>query len=167
MTTLLRILRSFAATTWVGGLIFFGFVTKVAFSSLPNAHEAGIIVRGTLSELHHIGLIAGLLYLLLTLTLLATQRDSHPARAAELVLVIVMLCITLYSQFSIMPRMENDRLSVGGDIATASQDLPAVHHFERLHGLSVKMEGAVLIEGLLLLVLAPIRGREDFDRFVS
>jgi len=93
--------------------------------------------------------------------------NSFGALVTALVLVIVMLCITLYSQFSIMPRMENDRLSAGGDIATASQDLPAVHHFERLHGLSVKMEGAVLIEGLLLLVLAPIRGREDFDRFVS
>ena len=41
------------------------------------------IVRGTLSALHHLGLIAGSIYLLATLTLIATQRDSHILRAVE------------------------------------------------------------------------------------
>jgi cytochrome bd-type quinol oxidase subunit 2 len=167
MTTLLRALRLIAIASWVGSLIFFGFVAKVAFSTLPDAHHAGAVVRGALTELHHIGLVAGLIYLLVTLTLLASQRDSHPARAAELALVIAMLSLTLYSQFSIMPRMEADRLSLGGDVTTAPADSSARQHFDRLHGLSVKVEGAILIEGLLLLILAPIHGREDFDRFVS
>ena len=167
MTTLLRALRLIALATWVGGLVFFGFVAKVAFTALPDAHQAGAVVRGALAELHRIGLIAGLIYLLVTLTLLASQRDSHPARAGELALVIAMLTLTLYSQFSVIPRMENDRLSLGGDVNAAPADAPARQHFEQLHGLSVKLEGAILIEGLLLLVLAPIHGREDFDRFAG
>ena len=167
MTFLLRILRSIAIASWVGGLVFFGFVAKVAFTTLPDAHTAGTIVRGSLIELHHIGLIAGLAYFLLTLALLATQGDTHPARAGELVLIIAMLSLTLYSQFSILPRMESDRLALGGDVTTTSENAPARVHFERLHRLSVRIEGAVLIEGLLLLILAPIHGRDDFDRFAD
>jgi hypothetical protein len=165
MTTVVRSIRLFALAIWVGGIIFFGFVAKVAFTSLPDAHEAGIVVRGSLISLHQLGLAAGLIYLLATLGLLATQRDTHPVRAAELALVIAMLALTAYSQFSIIPRMERDRLALGGDVAKAPADAPEHKHFDRLHSLSVKFEGAVLIEGLLLLAMASIHGRDDFDRF--
>jgi hypothetical protein len=165
MTTSVRSIRLFALAIWVGGIIFFGFVAKVAFTSLPDAHEAGIVVRGSLISLHQLGLAAGLIYLLATLGLLATQRDTHPVRAAELALVIAMLALTAYSQFSIIPRMERDRIALGGDVAKAPADAPEHKHFDRLHSLSVKFEGAVLIEGLLLLAMASIHGRDDFDRF--
>ncbi len=167
MTTVLRILRLIAISTWVGSLIFFGFVAKVAFSTLPDPHSAGTVVRGTLISLHHLGLVAGMIYFFITLGLLATQGDTHPARAAELALIIAMLGLTLYSQYSILPRMEADRASLGGDVAASPTDTPAHIHFDRLHSLSVKVEGAILIEGLLLLVLAPIHGRDDFDRFAA
>ncbi len=167
MTAVLRILRLIAAAAWFGSLIFFGFVASVAFAVLPDVHQAGLVVRGSLIALHHLGLIAGLVYFFITLALLATQGDTHPARAVELALVIAMLGLTAYSQFSILPRMESDRLTLGGDVATAPPDAPAHRHFDRLHRLSVKVEGAVLIEGLLLLVLAPIHGRDDFDRFAD
>ena len=165
MTTVFRILRLLALSAWVGGIVFFGFVARVAFTSLPGPHEAGIVVRGSLVELHHLGLLAGVVYLLATLALLATQRDTHPIRAAELALVLAMLALTIYSQFSILPRMERDRLALGGDISPANADTPQHKHFDRLHGLSVKFEGAILIEGLLLLAMAAVHGRDDFDRF--
>ncbi len=167
MTIVLRIFRLIAISIWVGSLVFFGFVAKVAFSSLPDPHTAGIVVRGSLISLHHLGLVVGMLYFFITLGLLATQGDTHPARAAELALIIAMLGLTLYSQYSILPRMEIDRASLGGDVNTSPPDMPARRHFERLHSLSVKVEGAILIEGLLLLVLAPIHGRDDFDRFAG
>lgn len=166
MTTAFRIVRLYALAAWVGSLFFFGFVASIAFSTMPDAHLAGIIVRNALAALHHIGLAGGLIYLFFTLALLGTQRDSHPVRAAELVLVILMLLLTAYSQFSVMPRMERDRISLGGDVAQTSPDTPARRHFDRLHRISVRVEGAVLIEGLLLLGMAAIHGRDDdFDRF--
>lgn len=167
MTTILRILRLIAIATWIGSLIFFGFVAKVAFTVLLDPHSAGLVVRGTLISLHHLGLVAGLIYFIITLALLATQGDSHPARAAELALIVAMLGLTVYSQYSILPRMEVDRNALGGDVAASPANAPAHIHFDRLHNLSVKIEGAVLIEGLLLLVLAPIHGRDDFDRFAG
>jgi len=167
MTTVLRILRLIALSAWVGSLIFFGFVAKVAFTVLPNPHEAGLVVRGSLINLHHLGMVAGGIYFLITLTLLATQGDTHPARAAELALIVAMLALTLYSQFSIIPRMEADRLTLNGDVTTVPHSNPTRDHFERLHKLSVQVEGAVLIEGIILLILAPIHGRDDFDRFAN
>ena len=132
MTTVFRSLRLIALAVWVGGLVFFGFVASVAFSTLPDTHSAGLVVRGSLIALHHIGLIAGIVYLLLTLALLATQRDSHPVRGAELVLVIAMLVLTSYSQFSVIRRMENDRMSLGGDVTKAPADAPALVNFDTL-----------------------------------
>jgi putative copper export protein len=165
MNIVFRIVRLIALAVWVGGLIFFGFVASVAFKTLPNAHEAGLVVRGSLIALHHIGLVAGLVYLLVTLALLATQGDTHPMRAVELLLVVVMLALTGYSEFSVIPRMEADRVALGGDVSMAPADAPALQHFDRLHKVSVRVEGTVLIAGLLLLGLAPVHGRDDFDRF--
>ena len=165
MTTAFRIVRLYALAAWIGSLFFFGFIAAIAFRTMPNTHLAGIIVRSALISLHHIGLVAGSVYLLFTLALLGTQRDTHPIRAAELVLVVVMLGLTGYSAFSVMPRMEKDRISLGGDITQESTEVPARHHFERLHKVSVRVEGAVLIEGMLLLGMAAIHGRDDFDQF--
>jgi len=165
MTTFFRILRQFALVAWVGGLIFFvAAVTRVAFEALPDQHLAGAVVRGTLLVLHHIGFISGAIYLVATLTLIGTQRDSHLARALEVLIVFVMLILTGYSHFSILPRMENDRRALGGTVDPSTADQPAHKHFDRLHGLSVKFEGAVLLGGLLLVCLAPIPARDDLDR---
>jgi hypothetical protein len=165
MTTFFRILRLLSLTAWVGGLIFFVFaVTRVAFATMPDTHLAALIVRGTLIVLHHIGFIAGTIYLVSTLTLIATQRDSHLVRALEVLVVGIMMIVTAYSHFSVLPRMEADRLSLGGIVDPSTADLPAHRHFDRLHGLSVKLEGTVLFGGLLLVCLAPLPRRDDLDR---
>ena len=143
MTIVFRIVRLIALAIWVGGLVFFGFVAAVAFKVLPNVHEAGLVVRGSLIALHHIGLVAGLVYLLVTLALLTTQGDSHPVRAAELLLVLVMLVLTGYSEFSVIPRMEADRVALGGDVSIAPADSPQLQHFDRLHKVSVDRKSVV------------------------
>ena len=166
MTASLRVLRLLALATWVGGIAFFAFaVAPVAFKTMPDPHQAGTIVRGTLLVLHRIGLGAGAVYLFFTLALLAGQYDSHPARAAEIVLVVSMLALTLYLQQSVMPHMETDRLTLGGDVDAAPLSSPARLHFERLHRTSEKLEGAVLLEGIILLCLAPVHARDHIDRF--
>jgi hypothetical protein len=159
MTTLLRILRLYSLALWAGGEVFFVLVAGIAFSVLPDAHSAGLVVRGALIALHRIGIAAGVVYLLATLALLATRRDTHRARAAEVALIGVMLAVTLYSQMSVIPRMENDRLSLGGDVTQVPKDNAVRHDFDRLHSLSVNFEGAVLLCSLVLIALAPVHDR--------
>ncbi len=164
MTIVFRILRLIALSLWTGGLVFFIFVAAVAFRTLPNAELAGLMVRGSLISLHHLGLACGLVYLVFTLLLVATQRDTHPVRGLELLLATVMLVITAYSQYSIMPQMEAYRISVGGDISQAPPEAPARVNFEHLHRVSVRMESAVLLQGLVLLGLASFQRRNDYNR---
>lgn len=159
MTTLLRILRLYPLTLWVGGEVFFVIVAGIAFSVLPDAHSAGMVVRGALIALHRIGIGAGVIYLLATLGLLAARRDTHRVRAVEVVLVGVMLLLTLYSQMSVIPRMESDRLSLGGDVTAVTKDNPTRQEFDRLHQRSVNLEGGVLLCGLVLVALAPVHDR--------
>ena len=75
------------------------------------------------------------------------------------ILVGAMLALTLFSQMSVIPRMESDRLSLGGDVTAVSKDNPVRHDFDRLHSLSVNLEGAVLICSFVLIALAPVHDR--------
>ena len=150
MQTVLRALRLYAMVAWVGGLVFFAFVVApVAFHSLASTHEAGLVVGGTLRVLHLIGLIGGGVFC--ASTSLLWFRAEVPARvsfAIQLALVVVMLAVTAYSQFQILPAMERDRMVAGGEIETASLENAGRVDFERLHGLSERLEGLVLLCGL-------------------
>ncbi len=159
MTTLLRILRLYPLALWVGGEVFFVIVAGIAFTVLPDAHSAGMVVRGALIALHRIGIGAGAVYLLATAGLLATRRDAHRARAVEVILMAAMLGLTLFSQMSVIPRMESDRLSLGGDVMAVPKDNPTRQEFDRLHQRSVNLEGGVLLCGLVLVALAAVHDR--------
>jgi hypothetical protein len=73
-----------------------------------------------------------------------------------------MLALTAFSQYSIMPRMEVDRLAVGGAIDAAPVNDPHRLDFNRLHVASTRVEGGVLVAGVLLIVMLsrpPLRTR--------
>jgi uncharacterized membrane protein len=174
MQTLVRALRLYAMVGWVGGLTFFAFVVApVAFGTLASAHQAGLVVGGTLRVLHWIGLIGGAVFCLGTGWL--WLRAEVPARVGfvrQLALVAVMLVVTAYSQFRILPAMEVDRVLAGGEAATASLDNSGRADFERLHRLSEKLEGFVLLCGLgVVFVLSresqwPETGEPKTDKIV-
>lgn len=142
---------------WVGGLIFFAFVVApIAFQRLSSAHQAGLVVGGTLQILHWIGLIGGGVFCLATAIL--WLRAEVPARvgfAIAMTLTLLMLAVTAYSQFHVLPAMERDRAAVGGQIETADLQNPSRIHFEKFHVLSERLEGFVLLCGVgVILVLA-------------
>src|ERR1700761_2552838 len=116
MQILLRALRLFAMVAWVGGLGFFAFVlAPVAFQSLPSAHEAGIVVGGTLRVLHWIGLVGGAVFYVATgLLWLRAGVTARVDFAIEMILAGMMMAGTFYSQFKILPAMEGDRALAGG-----------------------------------------------------
>ena len=157
MQTFLRALRLYAIVAWVGGLAFFAFVVApVTFGSLPSAHQAGLVVGGTLRVLHWIGLIGGLVFCLATGWLwLWAEVPARVGFAREVVLTALMLVVTAYSQFRVLPAMEVDRALAGGEVETASLENPGRADFERLHRLSERLEGFVLACGLgVVFVLA-------------
>jgi Domain of unknown function (DUF4149) len=174
MQTFLRALRLYAMVAWVGGLAFFAFVVApVAFHSLASAHEAGLVVGGTLRVLHWIGLIGGGVFCIATGWLwLWAEVPARIGFVREVALTVVMLIITAYSQFSILPAMEVDRALAGGEVETASLKNSGRIDFERLHRLSERLEGLVLVCGLgVVFVLSresqwPETGKPKTDKIV-
>src|SRR6202012_5609708 len=98
------------------------------------------IVGSLLRTLHGIGLVSGMV--LLALLALAPAWKIYRARPAlaAMLSVVVMMGLTAYSQYSIIPRMERDRMSAGGDINTLPTSDAAHMNFDRLHALSTKVE---------------------------
>jgi hypothetical protein len=162
MLTVLRIARAYSLAVWVGGLVFFIVVAAIAFKTMPTQFLAGQMVLGSLLMLHRIGVGAGLVYLAATLAILGTRRDGHPLRVAEVILAAIMLTLTLYSQMSIIPRMDTDRNALGGDVTKSSPGVPAYDDFQKLHVLSTRVESAVLLLGFIVIALGPIHGRNEY-----
>ena len=79
---------------------------------------------------------------------------------------------TAYSQFSILPAMEIDRVAAGGDVNAAAATNAGRVDFERLHVLSERLEGLVLICGLGVVYFLsresqwPETGKPKADRIV-
>jgi Domain of unknown function (DUF4149) len=157
MRTLFHSLVYLVLGLWLGALVFFGAVlAPIAFSQLPplfptpaaGIHAAGVVVGGSLVRLHWIGLFCGLIFLVVSVLARAHYRTIIP----QVVLVLVMMLLTAYSQFSIIPRMDTARDSVGGNVDAVAANNPGRQIFDRLHQRSVHVEGLVLLCGLGALV---------------
>ena len=154
MKTLLRALLSFALIVWVGAEIFFPIVAAITFNTLrPDTHTAGTIVGQLLRILHGMGLVAGVVAL--AVLALAPAWGIYKPRTvlAPMVLLVVMIAATVYSQFGIIPAMDRDRSAAGGAIDTADITNPTTIHFNKLHQRSVVVEETVLLLGLATVVL--------------
>jgi hypothetical protein len=154
MKTLIRTLILLALIVWLGAEIFFPVVAGVTFGQLaPDTHAAGQIVGSLLRIMHWMGLVCGVV--LLALLALAPAWGVYPARSAmpAIAPVVLMMLLTAYSQFIIIPTMERDRIAAGGAIDAAAAENPARVDFERLHGRSTTVEGAVVLLGIALVGL--------------
>ncbi len=161
MRTLVRSLILLGLAVWVGGILFFGaVVAPVAFGSvMPMLSDpvhglkiAGTMVRVSILRLHDIGLVCGVILLLLCI-IERTARLTWRSIAPQLVLLAAMLALTAYSQFSVIPRMDSLRIQAGAAMDNPSATVPAKVDFNRLHKLSTRLEGIVLLCGLGLIVL--------------
>src|ERR1035437_5589158 len=119
MKTILRTVLSLALIVWLGAEIFFPIVAAITFETLrPDTHTAGAIVGHLLRILHGMGVVSGLVALAVLL-LSVKGIDKPRAVLAPIGLLIAMIGLTLYSQYSIIPAMERDRIAVGGAINAA------------------------------------------------
>ena len=154
MKILLRSLLFLALIVWLGAEIFFPVVAAITFQTLhPDTHTAGSIVGQLLRILHGMGIISALVALALLALAPAYGMYKPNSVLAPMLLVVLSLGLMVYSQFGITPAMERDRIAAGGAIDTGDPANPITVHFNRLHNRSERVEGAVMILGLVTVVL--------------
>ncbi len=154
MKTLHRTVLYLALIVWLGAEIFFPIVAAITFQTLqPDTHAAGTIVGHLLRVLHGMGLASGMVAL--ALLAWAPARGIYKPRMvlAPMILLVMMIGLTVYSQFGIIPAMERDRVAAGGSVNAVDVANPSRVDFEKLHRRSVNVEGAILLLGLAAVVL--------------
>ena len=162
MRTTVRTVKLLALIVWLGGLVFFAFVlapTVFSPAVVERAHGLalpGAIVGSALGQMHWIGLVCGVLF---SVCVLAHGLRGRMAKA-ELLAIVLMLLLTAFSQFSILPRMEADRRQVG-EIDSVPADNPVRMRFDALHQLSERVEGLVMLCGIGLVVLVARERQPD------
>ena len=146
----LRYLMLLSLIVWLGGLIFFSFVVApTAFSVLPSRHFAGSVVSRSLTVLHWMGLVSGLVFLATSMLYARLSSGSAHPLAVRHLLIIAMLVLTAISQFGISPKMAALRASLG-EIDNSPVSDPARVQFNALHLWSTRLEIAVFLLGLVL-----------------
>ena len=149
MTTL-RFMLLLCLTIWMGALIFFPVVAQTSFSVLPSAHLAGLVVRNTLIDLHWMGLVTGIVFLVCSMIDNRVTVGRWRIFAFSNILVTVMLALTAISQFFVIPRMDVLRITAG-EISVLPASNPIRVEFDSLHAWSTRIEMMVLALGLLAL----------------
>ena len=148
----LRYLMLLSLIVWLGGLIFFPVVAQTAFSTLPSRHLAGTVVGRSLGTLHWMGIVSGIIFLASSMLYSRFTKGTAQVFAARHLLICLMLALTLISQFGIIPRMDTLRASIG-EIDSVPLDNPARIQFDALHVWSTRVEGGVLLLGLVVVYL--------------
>jgi uncharacterized membrane protein len=149
----LRFLMLLSLVVWLGGLIFLAFVlAPTAFSPglLPTRHMAGSIVGRSLDVLHYMAIVSGIVFLIASMLYSRMTVGTARPLAARHLLIVLMLLLTVISQFAISPKMHAIRAEVGV-IDNVPPDNPLRMEFNRLHMWSEKFEEAVLLLGLVAL----------------
>ena len=146
-----------ALIIWIGGIIFFAFVlAPTLFGVLPTTKMAGDVVNATLTKLHWMGIVSGVIFLISSLLYNWKKYVQFRPFALSHVFIMLMLAFTIISQFGITPRMRQLRADM------EISDLPVPLNtqraeFDRLHTWSTRLEGSVLFLGLVVVILTARR----------
>jgi len=157
MKTTLRFLQLFSLGAWVGWIFYFSVAVAPGVFRLLGQDQAGLVVEFTLWRLHVMGEIGAVIFLLATAGLALSSADAGKKLLLPAAGVSFMLVLTLISQHVVIRRMISLRRAMVSVSATPLSS-PLRAEFDRLHGISVDLEGAVLLIGFASFFLAVRNG---------
>jgi hypothetical protein len=109
---------------------------------------AGDVVNATLTKLHWMGLISGVVFLVASLLYNWQKYVQLRPFALSHIFVVLMLAFTVISQFGVTPRMRELRSS-----PSMMESSLGRAEFDSLHASSTRLEGGVLLLGLGVVIL--------------
>jgi len=134
-----------AIVSWLGSMIFFIVTTATIFGTLP-LHEAGKVLSQLFPRYYLLGYIAGFVASLLAIYF----AFAHPRIwwALASLCLVAALALTLYAGVIIRPQVDAIR-TVNEE---PNPDPARKAEFDRLHQLSVRLNGAVIALNLVALL---------------
>lgn len=132
---------------WLGGMVFFSFFTAPAlFSRLPIA-EAGKVVSTIFPRYYILGYVAGIIGFILALYF-TIARGPRGWWSLATIAIAIAVGLTFYAGAVVRPQVDAIRT-----VAEEQNPDPARKaEFDRLHRLSVTLNGAVMVLNLVALV---------------
>jgi hypothetical protein len=134
-----------ALVSWLGGMIFFIVATATIFGALPLP-EAGKVLASLFPRYYLLGYIAGFVASVLAIYFTVAHAPKLWWGFASVAL-IVALALTLYAGMIIRPRVDAIR-TVNEE---PNPDPARKAEFDRLHQLSVRLNGVVIVLNLIAL----------------
>ena len=157
--SLVRFLMLLSLVVWVGGLIFFAFVlapTVFHPGILPSRQLAGNVVNRSLGILHWMGLACGVVFAATSMINARVVDGAAQPFALRNLLIYAMIALTLLAMFGIASRMAVLRNEMVFIDAVPHDDARRIE-FNRLHVWSTRVEGAVMLLGLVLVYVTARR----------
>jgi len=136
-----------ALVCWLGGMFFFtAIVAPVVFNLLPLP-EAGKFVAGVFPRYYILGYAAGGLGLILAIYF-AIERQARLWWSFSALALAVALGLTIYAGAIIRPQVD----AVRSMVEDQNPDPARRAEFDRLHHLSVVLNGGVMLLNLAALL---------------
>jgi uncharacterized membrane protein len=147
----LKFLMLLALVLWIGGIVYFGVIVAPAvFAVLPTHDLAGKVVTRTLANLHLLGIICGVVFLVCSMVLAYVTKGSAQVFAPRHIAIVVMIALTFIAQDVVGAKMNHIKDQIGVIDNVAATD-PQRIEFNRLHVWSTRLEGCILLFGLGVL----------------
>jgi hypothetical protein len=151
-----------ALAVWLGGMAVLGGVAAPATFQVLEARDpgAGRILAGAvfgeiLRRFHFLAYASGAI-MVVCLILMALLGPRPAGFRTRLLVVVSMLCVSLYSGFPLTRQIEGLRNEIGGQVRALPDSDPRKARFGRLHGLSTSLM-MINIAGALFLLSREVR----------
>ena len=142
--TFLHFIYILGLVVWIGGIVFFSFFTAPAVFKTLEREQAGELVGVIFPRYYKIGYVCSLLTLT---TLIASTGSFQDLRA---IFLLIMAVCTFYAGQVVGPKARElkGRIKSESDASSAES---MQSQFDKLHTLSVRLNGTVLILGIGVL----------------
>ena len=138
-----------ALSLWVGGMALFTFVVTPVIFRTQGRDAAGKIV-GAIFPLYFRYVLV-LTAVALTARVVAGEAFHGVRQWIGTVLILTALLLSCYQAYGLAPQIERVKQSVSSFEAAPADDLSR-KEFARLHGISMVVNLAILLEGVALIL---------------
>jgi len=142
--------------TWIGSIIFSSFVVAptVFAPNLLKPEDQGAVIRRIFSKYYMIGMVGSVVGIVAVGLLVANRAFGKWPGVATLLLLAMMGGVDLWLRQAVMPHMNELRDHRAALVARGEPPSPELDsEWASLHRLSVQLNGAVLLSGLVLVFL--------------